>query len=124
MNRRKGGSGSGSGGGRPSRHGGGGGSRMGGGGPGNGGGRGRRGGGGGSRYGGGGGGGPRRPMSSNVPVDNLPEFSDQEPIEAGEPLPLEHGRGILELHPNGYGFLRSSENHYAANALIRLSRAQ
>ncbi len=27
--------------------------------------------------------------------------------------PLEEGEGILELHPNGYGFLRSRENNYS-----------
>jgi len=32
--------------------------------------------------------------------------------ENGEPLPLEPARGVLELHPNGYGFLRSVENNY------------
>ncbi|HEY6565862.1 MAG TPA: transcription termination factor Rho [Pirellulaceae bacterium] len=32
--------------------------------------------------------------------------------ENGEPLPPEPGRGLLELHPNGYGFLRSPDNNY------------
>lgn len=32
--------------------------------------------------------------------------------ENGEPLPPQPGRGLLELHPNGYGFLRSPENNY------------
>ena len=27
--------------------------------------------------------------------------------------PLEAGFGLLELHPNGYGFLRSPENNYS-----------
>ncbi len=39
-------------------------------------------------------------------------YSENEPIENGEPLPLEHGRGVLEMHPNGYGFLRSPNNNY------------
>jgi len=33
--------------------------------------------------------------------------------ENGEPLPLEEGEGMLEMHPNGYGFLRSPENNYS-----------
>jgi transcription termination factor Rho len=32
---------------------------------------------------------------------------------AGVEIPLEEGEGILELHPNGYGFLRSRENNYS-----------
>lgn len=31
----------------------------------------------------------------------------------GEGPQLQPGKGLLELHPNGYGFLRSPENHYA-----------
>lgn len=37
---------------------------------------------------------------------------DQEPPDIPSDAPLEEGEGILELHPNGYGFLRSSENNY------------
>ena len=39
----------------------------------------------------------------------------EEPVESpnGEPAPLTPGHGLLEMHPNGYGFLRSPENHYA-----------
>jgi transcription termination factor Rho len=37
---------------------------------------------------------------------------DQEPLEAGEAEALQPGRGMLEMHPNGYGFLRSPENNY------------
>ncbi len=33
--------------------------------------------------------------------------------ENGEPIPLEEGNGVLEMHPNGYGFLRGSDNNYA-----------
>ncbi|TWT31482.1 transcription termination factor Rho [Blastopirellula retiformator] len=47
--------------------------------------------------------------SSNVPRNNL----EQEEFEPGEPIPLEPGYGLLEMHPNGYGFLRSPENNYA-----------
>ena len=33
---------------------------------------------------------------------------DEEPVsENGEPIPLEPGEGVLEMHPNGYGFLRN-----------------
>ncbi len=30
----------------------------------------------------------------------------------GEPLPVEPGGGVLELHPNGYGFLRDPKSNY------------
>src|SRR5579871_3164937 len=41
-----------------------------------------------------------------------PPFPDNEPaVENGEPLPVEPGTGVLELHPNGYGFLRKAENN-------------
>jgi transcription termination factor Rho len=33
-------------------------------------------------------------------------------LENGEPGPLEPASGILELHPNGYGFLRDPKNNY------------
>ena len=59
----------------------------------------RRGGGG----GGGGGGG----------VDRAALTAEMEPLmENGEPVPLEPAMGILELHPNGYGFLRDPKNNY------------
>ena len=35
-----------------------------------------------------------------------------EPAENGEPGPLEPGGGVLELHPNGYGFLRDPKANY------------
>ena len=80
-----------------------------------GGGGGRRGGGGGGRRGGGGGGGGgggrrrrRRPSSNGVKPADMPEVVG----ENGEPLPPEPGSGLLELHPNGYGFLRSPANNY------------
>ncbi len=37
---------------------------------------------------------------------------DREPIEEGD-AQLEEGGGLLEMHPNGYGFLRSPENNYS-----------
>ena len=54
----------------------------------------------------GGGGGDRR--RDQRPDDFAPAVS-----ENGEPLPLEDFLGILELHPNGYGFIRSRENNYS-----------
>ncbi|HTN74174.1 MAG TPA: transcription termination factor Rho, partial [Pirellulaceae bacterium] len=81
----------------------------------------------GTRGGGGGGGGGRR---RNRPYDGRSrgpggpnqgggQMTDREP--RGEnydtPMPadtpLEPGYGILEMHPNGYGFLRSPENNYS-----------
>src|SRR5712672_373881 len=65
-------------------------------------GQGRRGRGGG---GGGGGGQRRRPYGQQQDrQDRGPEF---EPHENGELLPLVAGSGVLEMHPNGYGFLRN-----------------
>ena len=55
------------------------------------------------RRGGGGGGGDRP-----VPDDPAMPPPDEEPVsENGEPIPLEPGEGVLEMHPNGYGFLRN-----------------
>jgi len=55
---------------------------------------------------GGRGGGSRRRNSYN---DNRrePDFSDN-----GDPLPLVAGSGVLEMHPNGYGFLRNPEGNF------------
>ncbi|MEM8669993.1 MAG: transcription termination factor Rho [Planctomycetota bacterium] len=50
------------------------------------------------RRGGGGGGGGGNP--------------DREPADVASDAPLEEGDGILELHPNGYGFLRGIDNNY------------
>ncbi|XZE55581.1 transcription termination factor Rho [Planctomycetaceae bacterium SH139] len=36
-----------------------------------------------------------------------------EPADVPSDAPLEECRGILELHPNGYGFLRSPEHNYS-----------
>jgi transcription termination factor Rho len=103
------------------RHGGGGGGGKGGGGGGGGGrGRGRGGyygrgnnsnghrhGGGGGGYGGGGGG-FRRYGNDPGPRAPGPEIEFPEGVDA---LPPEPGAGVLELHPNGYGFLRSLTNN-------------
>lgn len=79
------------------------------------------GGGGYSNSGGGGGGGGgsrgggrrnnRRRRGSGGPKNNEP-FPEPQVDENGE-IPLLEFTGILEMHPNGYGFLRSPENHYA-----------
>ena len=39
--------------------------------------------------------------------------SQGEQAEIQSDAPLEEGEGILELHPNGYGFLRSKDNNYS-----------
>ncbi|MDA1049931.1 MAG: transcription termination factor Rho [Planctomycetota bacterium] len=40
------------------------------------------------------------------------EGGDVEPVEDSD-IPCEPGQGLLELHPNGYGFLRSPSNNYS-----------
>ena len=52
----------------------------------------------------------RRVVSSSLTPSGKVEF---EGGDNGEPLPLQPGRGLLELHPNGYGFLRSPEGNYS-----------
>ena len=56
------------------------------------------------RGGGGGGGAGNSSASSNL---------DREPADIPSDAPLEEGFGILELHPNGYGFLRGIDNNYS-----------
>ncbi|MHB8969341.1 MAG: transcription termination factor Rho [Pirellulaceae bacterium] len=46
------------------------------------------------------------------PPDVARRAVDVEPAENLD-APLEAGFGLLELHPNGYGFLRSPENNYS-----------
>jgi len=41
------------------------------------------------------------------------QFQDVETSDNGEPLPIVPASGILELHPNGYGFLRDPKNNYS-----------
>ena len=50
----------------------------------------------------------RRPNDNGVKPADLPDVVS----ENGEPIPPEPGHGLLELHPNGYGFLASPENNY------------
>jgi transcription termination factor Rho len=67
------------------------------------------------RGGGGGGGGPVPSGAGAVDMEGegmRPPELEPEVTETGEPIPLEPGNGILEMHPNGYGFLRSPETNY------------
>ena len=67
------------------------------------------------RRGGGGGGGPPPAGAGAVGMDGegmRPPELEPEVGENGEPIPLEPGCGVLEMHPNGYGFLRSADNNY------------
>jgi len=49
-----------------------------------------------------------------VPDDPAMQPPEEEPAtENGEPVPLEPGEGVLEMHPNGYGFLRNPSQNLA-----------
>lgn len=65
----------------------------------------------GSNYGARGGNRPNSNRPRKAPVD-YGENQNAEQTENGEPLPTEPGGGVLELHPNGYGFLRKPTNNY------------
>ncbi len=41
-----------------------------------------------------------------------PARNQEFPPDNGEPVVLEPGGGVLEMHPNGYGFLRDTKNNY------------
>lgn len=63
--------------------------------------------------------GPRRPRRSIDP-SRPPQYygpeEPQQPLEEGAPPPeiqVTEGSGLLEMHPNGYGFLRSPGNNYS-----------
>ncbi len=47
------------------------------------------------------------------PAPNGENQQNADVADTGDPGPLEPGCGILELHPNGYGFLRGTDNNYA-----------
>ena len=51
--------------------------------------------------------GRRRPAAAD-PGRSVPISASSPPTE----IPLEPGYGLLEMHPNGYGFLRSPDNTY------------
>jgi len=62
-----------------------------------------------------GGGGPPPAGAGAVGMDSegmRPPDPEPEVLENGEPVPLEPGSGVLEMHPNGYGFLRCPEKNY------------
>jgi transcription termination factor Rho len=64
---------------------------------------------------GGGNGGPPPAGAGAVGMDSegmRPPEPEPEVGENGEPIPLEPAAGVLEMHPNGYGFLRSADNNY------------
>ena len=47
-----------------------------------------------------------------MPDDPAMPPPEEEPVnENGEPIPLEPGEGVLEMHPNGYGFLRNPSHN-------------
>ncbi len=58
--------------------------------------------------------GRRRPMSGSRPngMRRHSESREEEPLESGD-VTLTEGVGLLEMHPNGYGFLRSPNNNYS-----------
>jgi transcription termination factor Rho len=70
--------------------------------------------------GGGGGGGPHNGRQRNrgsgrrfKDPNDRPPYSDNDPgPDNGEPGVVEPGMGVLELHPNGYGFLRNPKTNY------------
>jgi transcription termination factor Rho len=67
------------------------------------------------RYRRGGGGGPPPAGAGAVGMDSegmRPPEPEPEVGENGEPIPLEPADGVLEMHPNGYGFLRSVDTNY------------
>jgi transcription termination factor Rho len=66
-----------------------------------------RGGGGGRGRGGGG-----RRRSYGGPQGDRMDRPDMDFQENGEPLPLVPGSGVLEMHPNGYGFLRNPGTNF------------
>jgi transcription termination factor Rho len=59
-------------------------------------------------------GGGNRPQNRGLkPVPPADGANPQNEVaENGEPGPVEPGGGVLELHPNGYGFLRDPNNNY------------
>jgi len=61
------------------------------------------------RRGGGGGGGGSGGGGNN----GSPHMNGDGGPEPNPDAPMEEGEGILELHPNGYGFLRSEENDFS-----------
>ena len=54
----------------------------------------------------------RRRTTGEHPGSRLSR-QDSDVNDSGEPRPAEPGYGLLEMHPNGYGFLRSQTNNYS-----------
>lgn len=52
---------------------------------------------------------PRQQQQQQQPPAN---GQDLEPIDDGDSRPVEPGAGVLEMHPNGYGFLRDPAANY------------
>ncbi|MEM6797923.1 MAG: transcription termination factor Rho [Planctomycetota bacterium] len=52
----------------------------------------------------------RRNYSNN---GNQDPRRDNFPADDGQPLPLTPGTGVLEMHPNGYGFLRDPSTNFS-----------
>ncbi len=48
----------------------------------------------------------------NKDQGDRPPYPEGEGADNGEPGPIEPGMGVLELHPNGYGFLRNPKTNY------------
>ena len=44
--------------------------------------------------------------------NNQDNRRDSHPADDGAPLPLTPGSGVLEMHPNGYGFLRNPQSNF------------
>jgi transcription termination factor Rho len=59
-------------------------------------------------------GGANRPQNRgyNAAQNTNGNNAQPETAENGEPGPVEPGGGVLEMHPNGYGFLRDPNNNY------------
>jgi transcription termination factor Rho len=53
-----------------------------------------------------------RSNNNNNNRDYSNNVRDVEPPDNGEPGPVEAGSGVLEMHPNGYGFLRNPAANY------------
>lgn len=55
----------------------------------------------------------RRRGGGSPPRGGTPKANGTVEPEVCNDAPLEEGEGILEMHPNGYGFLRSQDNNYS-----------
>ena len=53
-----------------------------------------------------------RRRGNRVGGGKRPGFDSGDNQDNGEPQPDAPGGGVLELHPNGYGFLRDPQNNY------------